>query len=130
MTWTGNIPSGVVDVGGTVGDGKPVILKVVHFWVTGTGDTIASGEADVTAYPAGSPGQPLLHSFVYEQGIKITGGTGKFEGATGSLKVWAAIDLAAGQAAGRYSGVICFKPATPAPALMRVGCRTANSSSK
>jgi len=104
-------------VSGTVGDGKPVTLKVQHFWVTESGDTIASAETEVTAYPGGSPTQPLLYSSVYEKGVKITGGTGKFEGATGSLKVWAAIDLAAGEAAGRYAGVICFKPPTPAPAL-------------
>lgn len=102
---------------GTVGDGKPVVLKVQHFWVTDTGDTIATAEAELTAYPGGSPTQPLLYSFVYEKGMKITGGTGKFDGATGSAAAWGAADLAAGKVVGRYAGTICFKPPTPAPAL-------------
>jgi hypothetical protein len=96
-------------VSGAVGNGKPVVLKVQHFWVTETGDTIGSQTAEVTAYPGGSPSQPMLYSFVYEKGVEITGGTGKFEGATGLLKAWGGIDLGAGQVAGRYSGTICFK---------------------
>lgn len=104
-------------VSGTVGDGKPVKLKVLHFWVTETGDTILTDEAELTAYPGLSPSQPLLYSAVYEKGLKVTGGTGKFEGAAGSLKVWAAVDLGAGQVAGRYSGTICFKVPTASPAV-------------
>jgi hypothetical protein len=99
-------------VSGTIGNGKPVTLKVQHFWVTESGDTIYSQEAEVTAYPGASPSQPLLYSAVYEKGVKIIGGTGKFESATGSFKAWAAIDLDAGEAVGRYSGAICFKSPT------------------
>ncbi|MCW5559710.1 MAG: hypothetical protein KIT22_17985, partial [Verrucomicrobiae bacterium] len=95
-------------VSGTVGDGKPVALKVVHFWVTETGDTLQADEAELTAYPGASLTRPLLYSFVYENDIKVTGGTGKFEGATGVIKAWGAVDLGAGQVAGRYSGTICF----------------------
>jgi len=101
-------------VSGTVGDGKPVALKVVHFWVTEMGDTIQADEAELTAYPGISPTRPLLYSFVYENDVKITGGTGKFEGATGVFKAWGAVDLGVGQVVGRYSGTICFKaPAAP-----------------
>ena len=95
-------------VSGTVGNGKPVTLKVQHFWVTETGDTIFLDEAEATAYPGASPSQPLLYSAVYEKGVNIIGGTGKFEGATGALKAWAAIDLGAGEVVGRYSGSVCF----------------------
>lgn len=95
-------------VSGTPGDGKPVVFKVQHFWVTETGDTIFTDQAEVTGYPGKSPSQPLLYSFVYENGVKVTGGTGKFEGATGLTKAWGSLDLQAGQAVGRYSGVICF----------------------
>lgn len=98
----------VLGISGTVGNGKPVTLTVQHFWVTETGDTIFLGQAEATAYPGASPSQPLLYSAVYEQGVKIVGGTGKFDGATGSLKAWAAVDLAAGEVVGRYSGTICF----------------------
>jgi hypothetical protein len=96
-------------VSGSIGNGKPVTLKVQHFWVTETGDTIIAQEAAVTAYPGTSPSQPLLYSFVYEQGVKILGGTGKFDGATALLKAWGGIDLGAGEVAGRYSGTVCFK---------------------
>src|SRR5437868_1377084 len=70
-------------VSGSVGSGKPVVLKVQHFWVTETGDTLLTRDAEVTAYPGASPSQPLLYSFVYEHGVELTGGTGKYEGATG-----------------------------------------------
>lgn len=96
-------------VSGAIGDGKPVTLKVQHFWVTETGDNLFVEEAEATAYPSGSPSQPLLYTAVYEKGVKIIGGTGKFDGANGSLKGWGAIDLGAGEVAGRYSGTICFK---------------------
>ncbi|MFO1501564.1 MAG: hypothetical protein U1G07_24820 [Verrucomicrobiota bacterium] len=96
-------------VSGSIGNGKPVTLKVQHFWVTETGDTLLAQEAEVTAYPGTSPSQPLLYSFVYEKGIKITGGTGKFEGANALLTAWGGIDLGAGEVAGRYAGTVCFK---------------------
>jgi len=96
-------------VSGSIGSGKAVTLKVQHFWVTETGDTLFAQEAEVTAYPGASPSQPLLYSFVYEHGVELIGGTGKFEGATGLLKAWGGIDLGAGQVAGRYSGTVCFK---------------------
>ena len=100
----------VAMVSGTIGDGKPVTVKVQHFWVTETGDTLLFDLADVTAYPGNSPSQPLLYSFVYEQGIKLVGGTGKFAGMTGVTKAWGSIDFGAGEAVGRYSGTIGRKP--------------------
>lgn len=101
-------------VSGSVGNGKPVALKVQHFWVTETGDTLFTQDAEVTAYPSTSPSQPLLYSFVYEQGVKLIGGTGKYDGATGLVKAWGGIDLTAGQVTGRYAGCVCFKaPSKP-----------------
>jgi hypothetical protein len=96
-------------VSGAPGDGMPIALKVRHFWVTETGDTLFTKDAVVTAYPGTSPTQPLLYSFVYEQGIELVGGTGKFDGAKGLLKAWGAIDLEAGEVVGRYAGEICYK---------------------
>jgi hypothetical protein len=96
-------------ISGSIGSGKPVVLKVQHFWVTESGDTLLTRDAEVTAYPGTSPSQPLLYSFVYEHGVELTGGTGKYEGATGLIKAWGGIDLGAGQVAGRYAGTICFK---------------------
>src|SRR5262249_9131022 len=65
---------------GSIGNGKPVVIKVQHFWVTETGDTLYADPAEITAYPSTSPSQPALYSFVYEQGVKTSGGTGKFDG--------------------------------------------------
>lgn len=96
-------------VSGAIGDGKPVSLKVQHFWVTETGDTIIADQAILSAYPGKSPSRALLYTFVYENGIKIAGGTGKFESATGLIDAWGAVDLGAGEVVGRYSGTICFK---------------------
>ncbi len=96
-------------VSGTAGNGKPVTLKVQHFWVTETDDTLFPVTAQITAYPGTSSSQPLLYSFVYEQGVTIAGGTGKFDGATVQLKCWGAVDLGAGEVVGRYSGTVCFK---------------------
>lgn len=96
-------------VSGQIGNGQPVTIKVQHFWVTETGDSLLAQDAEVAAYPGASPSQPLLYSFVYEKGIKILGGTGKFDGATGLIKAWGGIDLGAGEVAGRYSGSVCFK---------------------
>lgn len=93
---------------GAIGNGKPVVIKVQHFWVTDTGDTLFPDPAEITAYPSTSPSQPLLYSFVYEQGVKTSGGTGKFDGTTTNLKCWGAVDLGAGEVVGRYSGTLCF----------------------
>ena len=99
---------------GTIGAGTPVVLKVQHFWVTETGDTLLLNQAELTAYPGASPSQPLLYSFVYEHGIKLTGGTGKYDGATGIIKAWGAADLGGGEVVGRYAGQICLKaPSKP-----------------
>src|SRR5262245_51500824 len=38
-------------VSGEVGNGEPVVLRVQHFWVTETGDTLFIDPAEVTAYP-------------------------------------------------------------------------------
>jgi len=96
-------------VSGSIGNGKPVTLKVQHFWVTETGDTLFFQVAELTAYPGTSPSQPLVYSFVYEQGGNLTGGTGKFDGATGHFKFWGGLDLDAGEVVGRYAGTVCFK---------------------
>jgi hypothetical protein len=50
----------------------------------------------------------------YLDGIDITGGTGRFEGATGHLSsVFGAVDLKLGQVTLRYAGTVCFKQVPP-----------------
>jgi len=104
----------VLSVIGQFGNGKPVILTVQHFWVTETGDTLLLEVAEATGYPCPSPSLPGLYTAVYEKPVKILGGTGKFQGATGEIKAWGAVDLGAGQLTLRYSGTLCLKsPSKP-----------------
>ncbi len=53
------------------------------------------------------PGQV---GFNYLNGVNITGGTGRFVGATGTLAARGAADLSQGQLTLRYAGTICFQP--------------------
>ncbi|MFO1497918.1 MAG: hypothetical protein U1G07_05915 [Verrucomicrobiota bacterium] len=101
----------ILSMTGEVGNGKPVTGKAQHFWVTETGDIVFTAEVLAEFYPSASPSLPTLYALV-EQQVKIVGGTGRFDGASGILKVWGGADFAAGQAVGRYSGTICFKQPT------------------
>ena len=76
-----------------------------HHWVTEAGDTIFLADAYATAYPSVVPG---LFAATYPNGVNITGGTGRFAGATGNIASWGAVDLNTGQIVLRYEGTICF----------------------
>jgi hypothetical protein len=88
-------------------------IRVQGNWVTESGDTIYAGEADAT------PGAPITGSLtdgtmfnvsaaIYKDGLKITGGTGRFKGASGKLKLlFGAGDSVNGQFIYRYQGTIC-----------------------
>jgi hypothetical protein len=73
--------------------------------VTESGDTIFLNEADATNYSTSDPDHVLA---VYRNGIEVTGGTGRFEGATGTIFSFGAADLTLGNAIFRYSGTVCF----------------------
>src|SRR5437764_171103 len=64
----------------TAGPNGTTILHNHHHWVTEVGDTILFDDADVTAFPTPIAG---LYAASYINGIKIIGGTGRFENATG-----------------------------------------------
>ena len=83
------------------------VYHVQHHWVTESGDTIFFDEADATNYTI--PSDPNHVLAVYRNGVEITGGTGRFEGATGTIFSFGAADLTLG-AVFRYSGTVCFKP--------------------
>lgn len=74
-----------------------------HF-VTTSGDTITVADTDFTTYPT-SAGIAAA-----TEPMTITGGTGRFDGASGSVEFFGAIN-ADGEVILRYSGTICFKPA-------------------
>ena len=85
------------------GAGGTVAFHVQHHWVTESGDTITVDPAVATAAPLS---QTLFAIITYP--IHITGGTGKFAGATGDLTNIGEVDLGAKATVFRYSGQVCF----------------------
>ena len=75
-----------------------------HF-VTTSGDTMTVADTDFTTYPTSLSGLAAA-----TEPMTITGGTGRFDGATGSVTFFGAIN-GDGEVTLRYSGTICFKPA-------------------
>ena len=74
-----------------------------HF-VTTSGDTMTVADTDFTTYPTSVSGLAAA-----TEPMNITGGTGRFDGATGSVTFFGAIN-SGGEVTLRYSGTICFKP--------------------
>jgi hypothetical protein len=75
------------------------------------GDTITLKDAFLTTYPTADPNRVLAD---YLKGIEITGGTGRFAGATGLVSsVFGGVDLKLGEITLRYGGTVCFG-STPA----------------
>ena len=107
-TTTGDLRGGVgVSVQSISGN----VFHVQHHWVTETGDTIFVKDAFLTTFPTSDPNRVLAD---YLKGVEITGGTGRFEGATGLLSsVFGAADLKLGQITLRYAGTVCFALAKP-----------------
>ena len=74
--------------------------------VTDTGDTVGFADTDLTTYPTSVSGLAAA-----KETIKIIGGTGRFDGATGTLSFFGAID--GGEVTLRYDGTVCFKSVPP-----------------
>jgi hypothetical protein len=79
-----------------------VIFHIQHHWVTNSGDNIFFEPAIATTQPIS---QTLFAVITYH--VNISGGTGKFTGATGELDNIGEADLVRGTAF-RYSGQVCF----------------------
>ena len=87
--------------------GNTTVVQVRHHWVTTAGDTIFLAPATATGYPVGTfAGVTAVADDSYV--VNITGGTGRFAGATGQIKNTAVLDSVNGTAVGRYHGWICF----------------------
>ena len=84
------------------GPGQTVVFHVQHHWVTESGDTINIDPATAVTLPLS---QTLFAVIKYP--VHVSGGTGKFAGATGDLNSIGEADLVAGTVF-RYSGKICF----------------------
>lgn len=83
------------------------VLHNHHHWVTEAGDTIFLKDADLTNFTTSGPNRVLSD---YLNGIDIVGGTGAFEGATGTVFAFGAADPKLGQITLRYEGTVCSKP--------------------
>jgi hypothetical protein len=54
------------------------------------------------------PNSPLQVVGIYYETMKISRGTGKFQGATGSVRVIGAADFKTGETIFRYTGQVCL----------------------
>jgi len=107
-TSTGDIRGGVgvAILGATSGPNGTTVYHVQHHWVTDSGDAIFLKDASLTAFPTPDPNRVLAD---YLNGVELMGGTGRFDGATGSFpSVFGAADLSLGQITLRYAGTVCF----------------------
>ncbi len=106
-TATGDLAGaiGVSVVGFVPNNDGSVTFQNQHHWVTSTGDTINAEPANAVGYPSAVTG---LYATIYPNGVTIAGGTGKFEGANGTLSSWGAVNLATGEVVLRYEGKVCY----------------------
>jgi hypothetical protein len=82
--------------------GSTVVFHVQHHWVTESGDTLFFDPATATTVPIS---QTLFAVVTYP--VHLTGGTGRFAGASGDMTSIGEVDLIKGTVF-RYSGQVCF----------------------
>jgi hypothetical protein len=82
--------------------GSHVVFHVQHHLVTESGDTITFDPATATTVPLS---QTRFAIVTYP--VHITGGTGKFAGATGDVNTIGEVDLTGGTVF-RYTGQVCY----------------------
>jgi hypothetical protein len=81
--------------------------NVQHYWVTATGETITLKKAVLTpTYPTNDPGIVAVPWGNYRS--YISGGTGKFEGASGYLDYFGMADFHQNTLVLRYRGQVCY----------------------
>jgi hypothetical protein len=85
--------------------------NVQHYWVTAAGETITLKRAVLTpAYPTNDPGIVAVPWGNYRS--YISGGTGKFEGASGYLDYFGMADFHQNTLVLRYRGHVCYAVAS------------------
>jgi hypothetical protein len=106
-TATGDLKGavGVQILGESPGPNGTTVFSVQHYFVTDGGDTIFVEPAQLIAVPVA----PGLFAVV-KYSTSISGGTGKFKGATGKIDAIGEADFVAGEIGLRYRGQICFAP--------------------
>jgi len=95
-------------VGAKILNTDGVNFLIEHHWVTEVGDTIFFNPVTEVATPL-NPSSLHIFGLALPQPIEVTGGTGRFDGATGSIAAFGALDGAHGQTVFRYSGQVCFQ---------------------
>jgi hypothetical protein len=84
------------------GPNDTTIFTVQHHFVTERGDAVFVDKAKATAVMV-APGLFAVVSYP----VRITGGTGRFEGATGRIDNIGEVDLNRGLTVFRYTGRLC-----------------------
>lgn len=103
-TATGDLKGAVgATILSTETNGNNFVLHVQHHWVTESGDTLAFDPATATT-TAVAPGLYAIVTYP----VHLSGGTGKFVGATGDFTNIGEADLVTGQIVLRYTGQVCF----------------------
>jgi hypothetical protein len=104
-TATGDLGGAVsADLLGVVpGPNGTTVFNVQHHWVTEAGDTIVMTVAQATMSEI-APGLFAVLSYP----VTIQGGTGRFEGATGTLQNIGAVELTSQRTVFRYQGEVCL----------------------
>jgi len=110
-------PHGATNLGPVTGDlagsvaATPIASGVGyhHYWVTSSGDTINFADAVLNAQPSDYLENGTVVAVRWGKYIsKITGGTGKFAGATGSLEYFGLADFVNNTLVLRYQGQVCY----------------------
>jgi hypothetical protein len=80
-----------------------VVFTIQHHWTTDAGDTVEMKVAEAKATEV-APGLFAILSYP----VSITGGTGRFAGASGTVSNIGAVDLNTQRTVFRYQGDVCF----------------------
>ena len=80
---------------------------VRHTFVTDSGDVIETKPATALVLPV-QPNTRVAVAGVYYERMEIDKGTGKFQGATGSMRVIGSANFATGETVFRYTGRVCY----------------------
>ena len=96
-----------------LGQNSDGTFNVQHYWVTSSGDTILMKVAIL------HPTYPVANGLFLDRTIvavpwgnyssDISGGTGKFDGATGTINYFGMADFTKNTLVLRYSGTVCYK---------------------
>ena len=102
----GSVAATILNV--TQGANGTTIFTVQHHFVTQSGDTIFTDVATATAIQVGQALGMQGFYAVVNYPVHITGGTGRFAGATGDFNSIGVGDLGSGRTIFRYSGQVCL----------------------